>query len=66
MDLEKAFGKKVDLLVSPPEGFVERIKKCSVCRLLYGRTVSFPCILSSFRCFNVLSELAAHIWGVVT
>ena len=27
MDLEKVFGKKVDLLVSPPEDFVQRIEK---------------------------------------
>jgi len=27
MDLEEAYGKKVDLLVSPPEDFVEKIQK---------------------------------------
>jgi predicted nucleotidyltransferase len=27
MDLETAFGKKVDLLVSPPKDFVEKIQK---------------------------------------
>ena len=27
MDLEEALGKKVDLLVSPPEDFVEKIQK---------------------------------------
>ena len=27
MDLEKVFGKKVDLLVSPPDDFMERIEK---------------------------------------